>query len=215
MSSLREATPPMALGEVLQGTDSNGNLIRTELQGKIWEFDYPTDAANGAVANKGMSVRAVLVRNTSGITLLGKRLVTFDLTGGENSFGKVDGYAEVLGHLNIAIADSWLPSSGVAANQLFWAIISGPCQVLTPAAGAGFNGDIAQGADLIAATAATSQTSDAGRVSNLSFTAATAGNTSNGYDGYRFVRGFVGVALSAKTTGNTSDSMLINAGIRL
>ena len=68
----------MELGKTLTGTDSAGNLINADKLGTIVQFPSfnPTGTQRGYKARPAGAnqIRAVLLRNLSGITLMGKYL---------------------------------------------------------------------------------------------------------------------------------------------
>lgn len=206
--------PFLELGETLSGTDDDGNLINKDKLGQIFEIPAnnfgPGNFSDGSKKRlTGRSIIAVLVRNESGAALLPKRLVRFTRTAGYSLCESVDGYADTLAEKCVAIVDPDLPSAGVADDDIFWAILKGPTTILTPMAGAGFNGDISVGSQLVAATSTTTGATTAGRVSNVTMNATT-GIT----DAFNMAANIVGKALSAKTTGNTNADLLVDACIQ-
>lgn len=211
---------PFPLGQTLRGTDDDGALINNEVLGSI-HFFYAVE--RGAADNRGnktrrvgKKIKAIALRNNSGATLYGKRVAILGSTAGYSGITTVIGYAATLALKGVVIIDEFLATSGVADKDIFWGIIEGPVTVLTPViAGADFNGDIAVGAQLVAATGTTTGATSCGRVSNVTFTAATAGNTSNGFDGFKMAANLIGSALSARTTGETAADLLINAAIKM
>lgn len=218
MGLLALTSPPFELGTSLKGTDADGNLINSEILGRQYTFNpITTNAPTNGVRkfHTGEPLTVMAVRNRSGVTLYGKRLVTFDVTtAGLTGITDIKGYADTLAEGPSAPIDEFLATNGVADKDICWVVIQGVCTLQTSEAGANFNGDIAVGADLVAATAASSTGSTTGgRVSNVTFTNATAGNSSNGYDGYRMARNFIGTALSARTTGETSADLLARVRI--
>jgi len=139
-----------------------------------------------------------LVRNVSGITLYGKRLVRFKA----GTLGtEVDGYTHVPGQGNYACSDEYLPSGGVRNNDIFWVVIKGPAIVKTSLLG-DINNFIAAGDRLMAATAANSQATSAGYVGILAIASSTAGGTIGPQS--------LGVAQSAKTTANSGADILVD-----
>lgn len=73
--------------------------------------------------------RCVAVRNSSGVTLFAKRGVSFSA----GSVTAVDGYQRTDGTSTKSVAgvtDEYLPSTGVAANDVFWVTIEGPTEIL-------------------------------------------------------------------------------------
>lgn len=213
--------PPFALGTTLKGKDADSNLINADKLGMIFEFpvkDVSGDIRGQKSRKTGRSIRAICLRNESGITLLPKRLVQLTVTAGYYLHQSSDGYATTLGRANIALVDPYLSSTnGVPDDDIFWGIIGGPALVLVPMAGADMNGDITVGSWLCASTGTTTGATTSGRVSNVTFTNATAGNSSNGFDGWRMSVYAVGRALSARTTQETTagTDILVDFAIRL
>lgn len=205
---------PFELGETQKGTDTDGNIIDYDWAGKLFLIsDQNMGAARTTPRRTGRQLWGVPLLNNSGITLYGKRLARLKRAGGFTDMQRVDGYATVLADHGLVVIDEYLATSGVADKYYFWGIVRGPVKILTPTAGADFNGDISIGAQLIAATGATSGNSTSGRISNVTFTNATAGNSSNGFDAFKAAFYNVGRALSARTTGETAADLLINAQI--
>lgn len=208
--------PPFELGETLKGTDdSSGSsvLINKEKLGVIHDFQDVDYSVSGLTSSRsllsGHTITAVALRNESGIALLPKRVVSLTETAGRSPFTSVDGYATVLLKDRCVLVDPWLSSSGVADDDIFWGIIGGPAIVLTPTAGADFNGDIAVNAPLVAATGATSGNSTSGRVSNVTLPGTTGATAA-----FSAAANILGYALSAKTTGNTAADMLVHWTIK-
>jgi hypothetical protein len=206
--------PPFELGETLSGKDADGNLINREVLGKVFEFPAnQLDVASIRGSKKrrtGRMVTAVALRNVAGFALLGKRVARLSRIAGYDLVEAADGYCDSLAEKQCVIVDEFLPSAGVADDDIFWGIIGGPVTVLSAFTGAAFNGDIAVGDQLVGATASTTGTSDAGRLSNVTMNATT-GIT----DAFSMAANLIGVALSARTTGETNSDLLINACIKL
>lgn len=187
--------------------DTN-NLQGANVLGLEKQFEDLDYGAAGAVkpartAHK-VSVRAV--RNNSGATLYGKEYVQLDALG-QTITGRVvndsqHGYP----------IDEFLPPGGVRHGDVCYVVVEGPAMMRTPSAGAGFNGDIAAGDRLhsVTTTAGSTQagtTSAGGRVANFSTVAAT---TTVQFDAREaFNANFVGVACSARTTGETNSDVLV------
>lgn len=206
-----DVTATLARGETLYGTsrtiDSN-NLEGANLLGLEKTFPDTDLTASSSAVQSVRTTRYVtcrLVRNTSGITLLPKDFVKLNDLGteatGRASLDSEHGYP----------ADEWLPSAGVRANDVFYVVVDGPAMMKTPnTAGVA---DIAVGERLhsLTSTAGSTQTgttSDAGRVSTFVVAAAT---TTAQFDAREaFHANWVGVALTARTTGNTGADILVN-----
>lgn len=203
---------PMNLGETLSGTDADGNLINDEHLGHIYNIPANDFSATQGIKARLSSrqIKAFLVRNVSGVTLYGKRLGTLRQAAGYDAFiAEVDGLAETLAHKGCVILDPYIATNGVADDDICWALVEGPCMLLTPDAGAAFNGDIAVAAPLVAATAAASTGTTAGRVSNVTLAGQTAATAA-----FNMAANLVGHALSARTTGETGAEILVNAQLR-
>lgn len=214
--------PPFELGETLDGTASDGTtLINSHLLGMIFEFPAKQVGAADNRGNKsrytGKAIKAICLRNTSGIRLYGKRIGVLNGAGtaGYDALHNCDGYAAggIGNRAQIVVIDEYLATTGVADDDLFWGIIAGPVKVLVPALGSGFNGDIAVGNLLVNSTGTTSQSlTQSGRVANVTMNATT-GLT----DAFQMAANVVGWALSARTTQESTAGVdvLINACIRL
>jgi hypothetical protein len=204
---------PFELGKTLKGTDADGNLINSEVLGREFTFNniQTTSPTNGVRSfHTGEPLRVIALRNRSGVTLYGKRHATLDLTtAGTAGVTDVKGLCDALAEASVLI-DPELATVGVADKDIFWGVVEGLALTLTPEAGAGFNGDIAVGADLVAATAASSTSSTTGgRVSNATFSGATDGSTVAVLRAYNLAMNHLGTALSARTTGETSADLLM------
>lgn len=201
---LYNGNPPMGLGEVLKGTDEDGNLLNAHWLGLVFDLPVPPTSTNKKRPT-GHTVKAVLLRNVSGFTMLGKRLASVRASAGYPQVEEVDGYAITLAQKGCVVVDSWLPSTGVPDDDIFWGIIKGPCEVLTGFTGAVFNGDVAVAGQLVAATYnGTTGNSEAGRVSNVTLPGQT-GET----QAFAMAANLLGCALSARTTGETNAALLV------
>ena len=196
---------PFELGETLDGTAADGTtLINDHWLGAV--FEIPAQALSGAQVRAGKKrhvarpLKAVIMRNTSGGVLLGKRLGKLDVSATNSAydfFKNVTGYATDLAESNVVIIDEFLPSAGVADDDIFWAIIEGPVTVKT------CNASLlttAIGDKLGSGTGSTSGNTVSGGVNKIA--APTADD-------------LIGTALSARTTNETGEDMLINATIKL
>lgn len=206
--------PPMELGNVLDGLDDAGNLANESMLGSIYHFPTFTSSANQrgnkARPGGGRMITAVLLRNTSGLTLLGKRLGLLDTTAGYGGCKNVVGYASARAERKVVLIDPWLPSTGVADDECFWGIIAGPAIVLTPIAGSGFGGaDIAVGGPLIATTGTTTGVTTSGRVGNPAIA-----NATDAQGAFDQAIALLGRALSARTTGETASDLLVDWNIQ-
>jgi hypothetical protein len=199
------------MGQTMKGTDADGNLINSFHEGEMYWLPDNRQTANirGSKARRSnRPLLGVVCRNTSGITLLGKRLGIFerDTSNPTDFLGRVNGYSATLRGDGIVAIDDQLNSTGVAANDFFWGILFGLQTILTANAGADFVGDIAAHSRLVAGTAAGTTTSAAGRIANVTLSTATEA----------LVTPIVGWALTARTTGNTGSEVFVslNLGFR-
>jgi hypothetical protein len=192
----RDENPPFARGETFGTTDTAEG---TELEGKEWVFE--DRSPNSLTARSNKYCRCRIVRNTSGISMLPKRIARFELTAGDYG-AQADGYTTTTAAEGYPI-DEYLPSAGVAANDLFWIVVDGPAVVLTSLAD--LTANLVAGDWVVAITAATSQATTAGRVTNIDLTGATSPLALQ-------VMNRIGRCLSAKTTQNTNADLLVEVG---
>lgn len=179
----------------------------TRLEGTLQPFKDidPTSVAVGAKTYRtNRDVICRLMRNVSGITVYGKRLVTHASGYWDKRF---DGYARVDNAANVAgVVDDHLPSTtGCPTNDMCWVVVNGPALVLTPL-GADATNVFSEGTLLLALTAATSQATTSGRVQPFY-------DTSSVTVAQAQLKGVLGVALSAKTTANTNVDILCDIQI--
>lgn len=197
-------TPPFELGQYMTGTDADGNLINTMHEGEMYVLPDNRQTGNirGSKARRSnRQLIGVVCRNTSGITLYGKRIgiMERDTSNPTDFLGRVNGYSAVLRQDGIIAIDDQLSSSGVPDKALFWGIKYGLQSMLTANAGADFPEDIAAHSRLIAGTAAGTTTSLAGRIASVTLSTATqALNTP-----------ILGWALTAKTTQATGTEVFV------
>jgi len=182
--------------------------LPTHLEGRefvVNDID-PASSTNGTkTARTGKKVRLRIVRNSSTIALLPKRLVKYDTSAGALG-GRVDGYTTVTADDWAGVVDEFLPSAGVPANDYFYIAVAGPTNCLMPLSN--LASDVARGDRLVAITGATSQCTTSGRITaqTMAFTEAVLGNQ---------VQNVIGRALTAKLTSNTGDDILVDLVTRL
>lgn len=157
--------PPFALGQTLgvtSATDGKGWV------GAVKQFP-DVNPVTGVVRSNRVKT-CVAVRNTSGGTLLPKRVVSFDTaTAGLASFTETKGYSAVTNEERVGVVDEYLPATGVAANDVYWVTVEGPTEVAVALSGS----DIVVGDRLAAITAAASTGTTAGRVTKSAVAAGT------------------------------------------
>lgn len=178
----------------------------TSLEGTLQAFKDVEPSTTGVGAKTYRSNRDVicrLMRNHSGATLYGKRLVTHQ-SGYWNK--RFDGYATLDNAANVAgVLDDHLSSEGCVDHDMAWVVVNGPALVKTPL-GADATNVFSEGTLLLALTAATSQATTAGRVQPFYDTSSVTVATNQ-------IKGILGVALSAKTTANTNVDILCDIQI--
>lgn len=186
-----------------------GSTDKQELEGRefvVEDLDYTSSpykprAYSTGGANEFKTVR--VVRNTSGVNLLPALLVIFDPA----HYGmQVNGYANVNPSEAYPV-DEFLPSAGVANNDLFYIVVEGKAAITVSDVPA--NAVISQGSIVIADTAAASTFSTtAGRITAQVLTGATAPLANN-------IQFRIGIACSAATTNNSNTNILVHVWRRL
>lgn len=200
----RNENPPFARGR----TFFNGETIDTSTtpyggtnyEGKEYLIE-------DTIYGTGLYVTLRVVRNESGVTLYGKRLVKF-----QNGFvgQRVDGYtvSSSLGPLGGYPVDEAYAANGVVNHDLFYIVTGGPCAVKN-GTGVATTTVITAQDPLVALTAAAStgaSTTDAGRIRTADFSGATSLLANN-------IHGIVGHAMTAAaTSGNTNNDILVLVG---
>jgi len=163
-------TLPFPLGTFLDDTDSAGNYVRNQWQGRVFSLPSDTVPVAGASASRrsGMNWTVMCVRNVSTIALVPSRVAKLKATtDGISTLHEVSGYANVIATPNVGIVDEFLPAAGVPNKALFWLFIGGPVYVRTPPLQADFNSSIAIDGPLVSAASGTSLTdTDGGRIAN-------------------------------------------------
>ena len=204
----RDENPPFERGKTFFGPDATiaaASITETDyLLGKEWIFedvDYSVSTPTKPLRS-GRKVRCRLVRNLSATTQYGKYLVTFKASAGMYD-NEIDGMADTTAERAFPV-DEFLPSTGVIANDLFWIVVEGPAMCRTPLEASALN-VFTVGDRVVALTAATSGATTAGRLTPIDLTGATALLANQ-------IGGFIGRALSAKTTANTNADVLVSVG---
>lgn len=166
--------PPFPIGQTLgvsSSTDGTGWVGAKKI--------FPDVTPSTGKVRTNRLKTCIAVRNSSGVALLPKRVVTWK----SGSLSEVDGYTRLTDAASAGVVDEHLPSTGVAANDVFWITVEGPTEIkLGPAA------EAAVDTVLVALTAAASTHST------------TAGQAQTAAATY-LQNGYIGRALSAGTTG--------------
>lgn len=192
--------PPFSLGQTL-GVSSTSDGTGWVGTVKVFPDVNPT---TGVIRSNRVK-KCVAVRNTSAGALLPKRVVRFAVgTAGTAVFSAVDGYAAVANNEVVGVVDEFLPSAGVAVNDVFWVTVQGPTEVAAALSGT----DIAVGDRLACVTAANSTASGTtgvgGRVGPSALTAGTANPGDNGI-------GVLGRACSVGATTGANVLAIFNS----
>lgn len=197
-------------------TSDYGSSVSLEGTPAVFDYTDPTDKTK----KKNIEVHAIFVRNTSGITLMGKLAVTWSLTAGERGY-RVVGYSRSKAEEIAGIVDDRLGTAGVRNGDMFWLLVKGPVLILTPLAADATN--VLTVNDLL--FAATAHTTGATGVTTGGTTANEAGGftiddgtvsqgeTTDGGARNEF-RNAYGRAMSAATTANTKVGRLIDLNVR-
>jgi hypothetical protein len=180
--------PPFALGQTLgvsSVTDGTGWV------GAVKQFP-DVNPITGVIRSNRIKT-CVAVRNVATIALAPKRVVVFATAAGLGGLSTVTGYASVLNAEHVGVVDEFLPTAGVAINDVFWVVVDGPTEVAGIVSGT----ELAAGNRIAAVSAAASTGLTAGRVGPSLLSAAS---TAAGDAG----RGVIGYAMSASSTSATT-----------
>ena len=192
-------------------TVSSSDYGGVEREGTRRSFkDQDTATYNLRARRTGGDVVCIAVRNVAACVLRPKRLVTWK-SGSE--FRRVDGYACETAEMAAGVVDEFYAAGGVQVGDLFWLQVRGPTLMLTPeVSNAAWNGDISALNQIVCASAGTSAATTAadaqGRVAKQNITCAS--TTSNFTGLFNQIQNRVGRAMSARTTAETSEDILVN-----
>ncbi len=198
---------PFAMGTTWSANGSPASTDGQELEGKeflVEDLDYTSQPfkprAYDGSAGQGQYKRVRIVRNASGTTLQGGRLVTYKF-GSQNR--AVDGYCCTTAQDVAGAVDEFLPYS-VPSNDLFYIVTNGKAGIycsLAASEAQGLSTAATTQIVVVALTAATSQATTAGRIAAQDLTGATALLGAQ-------VQNRIGIALSARTTNQTNTLAL-------
>lgn len=213
MSALSQASIlPFPIGTTFwQGQTVPDATTGVEWEGKefvVEDLNYTNNSGGSqifaprAYGNQVTYKTVRIVRNVSGIALLPRRLAAFKTT----VYGRqVDGYTTTTAAEGYPI-DEFLPSTGVAANDLFYIVVEGPAECLTDIAASAANLQTAGATVVVALTAVTSQSTTAGRISAVD----VSGNNSTGTPVLLAAINKIGTNMSGSTTNNTNNPTLVH-----
>lgn len=209
MSSKADSMVPK-IGRTLYGGSAqlaldiaSGKLQGGEALGTIHEVEDINYASNETVKPYRSYCRrkVMLVRNMSGVTLFGKRLVRLKVSG-LSCLAEIDGYSQNIDEKYTYPLDEFLSATtGLPNRDCGWIVIEGPAIVLTPLAGDATN-VFTDGQLVGAVTGSTTSGTTSGRVYGLDETATNLSVAA--------MHNALGRAMSAKTTANTNAELLIN-----
>ena len=103
--------PPWDLGQTL-GVSSTADGVGWVGAVKVFTDVNPR---TGQVRSNRLK-RCIAVRNTSTVAILPKKLVTFK----NGTVSEVDGFNNLTDGVPAGVSDEYLPSAGVAVNDVFW-----------------------------------------------------------------------------------------------
>lgn len=190
---------PFPIGSTYGATASTDGERLEGREYLVEDLDYSLSVPKQRAYSNGIQWKRVrVVRNSSGISLLPRYLVQFSST----KYGKqVTGYTNTTAGEGYPV-DEFLPTTGVANNDLFYIVVEGPAECYTSAAASAEDVFSALSV-LVALTAAASTFSTtAGRVTPQDLTGATALLGAQ-------LQNRIGVALSASTTANSNSAKLV------
>jgi len=194
----RNDAPPFDRGQYETNEDMS------LLAGREYMFeDLNYAQTQGAKAQRsGRLNRVRLVQNGSGVAILPKQLCQFSTTPGAINYGcVVSGYVNTTNGRGYP-ADEFLPAAGVPAGAYFFIVTKGAALCRLPNQTADYGGtNVAVGGVLVGVTSAASTGVTAGRVAPQSVTASNDA-----------AENYVGRALSAATTGQTDQDVLVDVG---
>jgi hypothetical protein len=189
---------PWPIGQTAGVTGSTDMIQWEGREFLVEDLDYSANPAKARAYSDSVEWKRIrVVRNVSGVSLLPAMLVSFKST----AHGKqVDGYADVYQE-ECYPTDEFLPSTGVANNDLFYIVVDGPAGIKVSVTAA--ESVIATGSWVHNVTAAAStHSTTAGRIQAATFTGSTAvlANTIL----YR-----IGIMMSSSTTADTGAVRLV------
>jgi len=221
----QNSSPPFPRGQTLFNKPVSSTSLTTSdganVEGQIWEFEDINPTTGARRSNR--KVRCLAVRWTGSSPALPKRLIVLDSklvsNGGaagtagtigtcrSAQFARVGNTADVLPAKCYPV-DEYLPSAGVALNDIMWVVIDGPAMCRTP--NTNFT-DIVVGDAVVSLTGATATASTDGNTVTGAGLVATVDLSLTAVTGPRGIENrVVGIALSAATTG--AGDLLVDVG---
>lgn len=224
--------PPFKRGTTLFNKPASDTSLSTsdgaEIEGQIWEFPDVNPSTGAVRSNNRVVCRAVRWTGTGGIArpryccVLDSDRGTNGLTAVAGAIGMArsanlsrHGFGATSGALPAKCypIDEYLPSAGVATNDIMWVVIEGPAEVVTSAAA--MTGAVAVGDLLVAATAGASAATSTGITGGGKIDVITNSGTTASTDvGGPAASRVIGRALSAATTSELNANLLCYVGLR-
>ncbi len=136
----RDEAPPFELGQTYFQGNTPDTTVGNHLLGKVWIFEDINLTASGTGGTMkprrtGVYRHMMAVRNTSGGLLVPKRVGKLYVAGSLYEITQeLSGYGTTVGELCFPI-DEFLPSAGVADDDICWICVQGPAKVTSGAAG--------------------------------------------------------------------------------
>ena len=132
---MTDSVPDFGLGDTIKGQNEYSVDINMPYEGREYSFPVTEEVASAAKMSSrviGRKVVARIMRNKTGGVLAAGEIIVVDLDGGHAGVGTADAKSSA-GDRCCLVVDPAIPSSGVAANDLFYAIVKGPTKAKQPA----------------------------------------------------------------------------------
>lgn len=126
--SILMTDPGFGRGQTLGVRDTESGRGTTGTQKAFTDSDPRTNNSGVFLSNR--PVTCIAVRNTSGGPLLPGTVVKFKKAA---ILDEVDGAAAAATDAPLGVVDEYLPAAGVANNDVFWLVVSGPTAITTAA----------------------------------------------------------------------------------
>lgn len=178
--------------------------------GKVYAVaDNEVKGLTGRNSNEYVYLK--VVKNSSGIALLPKRLAKPKISSTIGFETEIAGYTTVDAEDCYPI-DEYLPASGVPDANYFYVVVGGPATVLTSLAGDARN--VISEMNMLTNTAgATTGATSGGRAQLQNIQASTV-NATAGEENAEQIQRALGRAVSNKTTNNTDADLLMHVRMR-
>lgn len=198
-------------GEPILAPNSGDFMGGFNLEGQEFEFE-DSQLPNGGYGT-GLTVRVRVVRNSASYNILPGQLCYFGTTRyGDNSAvllgTNVAGLANTEAQYCLP-ADEFLPPAGVRPGDLFFVVVNGPCLLKTAATPASGTVNISVGQKVVSCTGSGTTDGNEGTVIAQDIASAT---SDNGLTMAGQINNAIGRAMSATTTTQTGQSILVAVG---